>query len=354
MPSTATPLGATPPPGGAGFGLGRSSFQMADGRAGGAADPGASRSTRCCFRYGSRSSTTTSRFPATTSSGCRTFSRSSTIPLALVVARPDDRALGRGGRHRIRPRTGAGAGDGEDVPRPRDRHVDPDHPAVHQSGDRRPILGAVSAAAVRTCRLPPEPTRGPPGGDQLGRRSPLGLHLDHRRRRLAVDPVHVRHPARRPGGDTAAPLRGGRAGRRRRFPDLPLRDDAAAGAGDAARDHLSPAGRRQALRRHLHVDRRRPGHGDLHDVLLSLSDRIPAVPSFDGDGRKLAFPDSAVGGDHGARAPPARGRRPPDGRSCAPAPIRSRCARRSASSLCSCSCRSTGSSSPRSSPAATT
>ena len=144
----------------------------------------------------------------------------------VVVARPNDRALARSGRNRVRPRAFARVGDGENFPRPGDRHVDPDHPAVHKSGDRRPILGVVSATAVRACGLPPEPTRGPPGGDQLDRRSPLGLYLDRCRRRLAVDPVHVRDPARRPCSDTAAHLRGRRAGRGRRFPDFPLRDHA--------------------------------------------------------------------------------------------------------------------------------
>ena len=47
--------------------------------------------------------------------------------------------------------------------------------------------------------------------------SPWLYHLAHPRRRLAVDAVHVRHPARRADRDPAQPLRGGRARRRQRL-----------------------------------------------------------------------------------------------------------------------------------------
>ena len=78
----------------------------------------------------------------------------------------------------------------------------------------------VPAAAVRPGGLPAEPTARASGDDQLADRDALGLYRDRPRRRLAVDAVHVRHPARRAGGHSAASLRGGRARRRPRASDV--------------------------------------------------------------------------------------------------------------------------------------
>ena len=53
--------------------------------------------------------------------------------------------------------------------------------------------------------------------------------------------------------------------------------------------------------RHLHVDWGRPGHVDLHGLVLSVPDRVPAVSPVDGDGGKLDVSNSVVRGDHRAR-----------------------------------------------------
>ena len=124
-----------------------------------------------------------------------------------------------------------------------------------------------------------EPAPRPRRDDQLADREPVELHRAHPRRRLAVDAVHVRHPARRADRDPAEPLRGGRARRRRRagrpsgrspLPHL-------APMMLLAR-HLPPARRDPAVRHDLHHDRRRPGHPDLHRLLLSLHGRLHPVP----------------------------------------------------------------------------
>ena len=108
-------------------------------------------------------------------------------------------------------------------------------------------------------------------------------------------------------------------------------------------------------------DRRRPGHQDLHDLLLPLPDRLPAIPPLDGDGGKLDLPDPALRRHHGAGAPPAargdradgerrssrRSRRRKLRAGAVAAPDPRRC------SSSSCWCRSIGWSSPRSSRAAT-
>src|ERR1700733_1550975 len=220
----------------------------------------------------------------------------------LVVAWPDDRVVDHGSRHRVRSWARARARDGEDVPGTRDRHVDPHHPPIHQPGHCRPVVGAVPAKTLRSCRLPVEPAHWPPGRNQLDRRGSVGLFLDCAGRRVAVDTVHVRDPSRGVGGRSAAPLRGGGARRRRRDPDVPLCDAATARPGHTARRHAPPARRGEAVRRHLHVDGRRPRHIDLHDLLLSVSDRIPAVSPLDRDGGELDVSHSLVRGDHRARA----------------------------------------------------
>ena len=237
--ATASPLpSARREPAGRRFGLGRSPFQMADGRAGGAADPGLldlpdavlalGRFRQLRFPDSRPRLRRAPEFPRSSTTRCAWSSLGLTIALSVTVV-----------AHRVRARPGAGARDGEDVPRPRARHVDPDHSAVHQPGDRRPVLGALPAAALRSRRLSAEPAARPAGRDQLGRRGPLGLYLHRHRRCLAVDAVHVRHPARRARGDPAASLRGGRARRGRRPADLLLRDAAAAGADHPAGGHAS-------------------------------------------------------------------------------------------------------------------
>lgn len=50
-----------------------------------------------------------------------------------------------------------------------------------------------------------------------------------------------------------------------------------------------------------------PGAATYTNVLLSLPDRIPAIPLIDGDRRELALPHSAVGRHPGARASPVAG-----------------------------------------------
>ena len=85
-----------------------------------------------------------------------------------------------------------------------------------------------------------------PGHDRLHERLAVGLHLDHPRRRLAVDAVHVRDPARGARVDLRRALPGGRDRRREAAAVVLLRHDAAAAAGRAARDHV-PAHRRVKL-----------------------------------------------------------------------------------------------------------
>src|SRR5262249_17083771 len=68
------------------------------------------------------------------------------------------------------------------------------------------------------------------------------------------------------------------------------------------RNHAPPPRCREAFRRHLHVDRWRPRHVDLHDLLLSLPDRVPAVSLVNGHRRKLDVSHSFVCGDYRARA----------------------------------------------------
>ena len=143
--------------------------------------------------------------------GLENFSQVVARSVGRFIAGPDGSAVAHRGRHRVRARTSACARHGEDLPRPRRHHVDPDHTAVHQPGDRRPVLGAVPATAFRPCRLSARPAARPSRQDQLGRRGSLGLYRHRHRRCLAMDPVHVRHPARRPRGDSTASLRGGRA-----------------------------------------------------------------------------------------------------------------------------------------------
>ena len=64
----------------------------------------------------------------------------------------------------------------------------------------------------------------PAGRDQLADPDALELHRHHRRRRLAVDAVHVRDPARGPRGDPARDVRGGGDRRRHALADLHPRD----------------------------------------------------------------------------------------------------------------------------------
>ena len=229
------------------LGLGGSPFQMADGRAGERCSSWRFRSIRCCSRSGSTSSTTTSRFPATHSSGCRIFSRSLTIRWPGRRFGCHDRVVADRGRRsssfsawRWRWRwskTFRGRGIVMSILI---------IPLVHQPGDRRPVVGAVPAEALRPRRLPAEPAARPPGRDQLGRRGSLGLFRDRPGRRLAMDAVHVRHPAGGVGGHPAASLRGGGARRRRRAADLPLCDAAAARPGHAARRHASACSTRSS------------------------------------------------------------------------------------------------------------
>ena len=77
---------------------------------------------------------------------------------------------------------------------------------------------------------------------------------------------------------------------------------------DAAGADLPPARRDPDVRHHLHHDRRRPGHADLHGVLLPLHRRLHPVPPVAGDRRELALPDHHRARRHPAGAPaPARG-----------------------------------------------
>ena len=91
-------------------------------------------------------------------------------------------------------------------------------------------------------------------------RETLELHRARRRRCVAMDAVHVRHPARRADLLAARAVRGGRGRRRQRLAGVPLHHHAADGADGDARDHVPPARCDQAVRHHLHDDRRRPGH----------------------------------------------------------------------------------------------
>ena len=218
--------------------MGRPPFQMADGRAGDAADPRVLDLPALVFAVGRFRQL---RLP---NSGPRLrrapeFPAGPGRPIGLVVAWSHDRSIRDRGRHRIRTGARPRARDGENLQGTRDRHVDPHHPAVYQPGHRRSVLGAVPAKALRPRGLPLEPAAPSSSGYQLGRRNAVGLYLDRPRRRLAMDPVHVRHPARRTRGHSPASLRGGGARRRRRSPDVSLCDHAAAGAGDAACRHAS-------------------------------------------------------------------------------------------------------------------
>ena len=130
-----------------------------------------------------------------------------------IGAAADHHPVGGECGDRVPARPRAGARHGEAIPRPRAGHGDPDHSAVHQPGDRRPVLGALPAATLRPGRLYPHPIAGPAGGDQLADPKPLVLHRHRHRRCLAVDALHVRHPARRAGGHTRPSLRGGGARR---------------------------------------------------------------------------------------------------------------------------------------------
>ena len=157
--------------------LGRSPFQMADGRARSSDHPGVFDLPAPVLALGRLRQL---RLPGSRPRIRRAaeFSADHRRSAGLVVAWPDDRVVGHGRGHRVRSWSGARAGDGEDVPRTRDRHVDPHHSPFHQPGHRRPVVGAFPAEAVRSRRLPVEPVAGPPGRNQLGRRSSLGLFLD--------------------------------------------------------------------------------------------------------------------------------------------------------------------------------
>ena len=89
--------------------------------------------------------------------------------------------------------------------------------------------------------------------------------------------------------------------------DLLVDHRAAARADDPARGHLPPARRGQALRHHLHHDRRRPGHADLYRLLLPLHRRLQAVSPVAGDRRQLDLPHPDRDRDHLPGAPAAEG-----------------------------------------------
>ena len=89
---------------------------------------------------------------------------------------------------------------------------------------------------------------------------------------------------------------------------------AASRADDAARHHLPPARRDQALRHDLHHDRRRAGHADLHRLLLSLHGRLHPVPPVAGDRRQLDLPDPDADRRHASWCAGCSGRRRADGR----------------------------------------
>ena len=69
-----------------------------------------------------------------------------------------------------------------------------------------PVLVAAPAAAVRPRRLSAGPAAAAAGRDRLADPDPLELHRHHHGRRLAVDALHVRHPALGPERDRAAAL----------------------------------------------------------------------------------------------------------------------------------------------------
>ena len=152
--------------------------------------------------------------------GLKNFERVVFDPGGALVAAADGMAFGCQRRHRIRSRAGCRADDGAQFSRPRSDHVDPDRAAVHQPGHRRPGLDAASAAALRADQLHPQPGPRTGGHDRLDDREPLALRVSDRRRRLAMDAVHVRHPAGRPDRDPAKPLRGGGTRRSQRLAGL--------------------------------------------------------------------------------------------------------------------------------------
>ena len=116
----------------------------------------------------------------------------------------------------------------------------------------------------------------------------------------------------------ARALRGGGAGRCLALADLLEHHPAADRALDPDRRHLPTAGCREAVRHHLHHDRRRPGDEHLHDLLLPLPNWIPELPPGAGHRGELAVPHPHGGADHvsgpanaasGARLMPSRKRR---------------------------------------------
>ena len=181
----------------------------------------------------------------------------------------------------------------------------------------------------------------------------------HPRRRVAVDAVHVRHPARRAHRDPAARLRGGGARRRRAWQTF----------WHITVPYLAPMMLLAVTFRLLDAIRLfdtifimtggGPGTQTYSTSVLSLHDRLHAVPPVAGDRRRVDIPgpDAArhrvpgaapleTGGEM-TMAPAAPRRRRRTAHPDRPHPCSS------ASSLPSCWRRSIGCSSPRSSRATT-
>ena len=121
----------------------------------------------------------------------------------------------------------------------------------------------------------------------------LYIVADHRRR-LAVDAVHVRDPARRAGRDPRHALRGGRPRRGEAAAVVLLRDAAAAPADHPHRGHVPAHRRGEALRHHLLAHARRARDRHVHDVVLPLPAGLRVLPPRPGDGGRLDVPDHAL------------------------------------------------------------
>ena len=193
----------------------------------------------------------------------------------------------------------------------------------------------------------------------------MDTHLTHPRRRVAVDTVHVRDPARGVDRDSRRPVRGRRPRRREAAAIVLFRDAAPARADRADRGDVPAHRRGQAVRHHPRSRAAGPAPTPTRPRTTSTSRgsssstsaRAPPAPDVHGDPDvhlllARATAAEAGGGRRGRRGSPRRRARPLACRSSAAArsgsaPSRARSS--SCSISASCSCRSTGPRSRRSS-----
>ena len=226
--------------------MGRSPFQMADGRAGGAAYPGAFDLSAVVLALGRLSSTTTSRFPDTTFVGLQNFQQVIDDPLAwsslvltVLVASPSSPSSSCSGSRLALAMVKTFRGRGVIM-----------SILIIPLFISPVIVGQSWALFLQRPFGPADyllsQLLGHPVDISWVGEVPWVYIADRPRRRLAMDAVHVRHPARGAGGHPAPSLRGGGTRRRRRAPDLSLCDAAAARTDHPARRHASACSTRSS------------------------------------------------------------------------------------------------------------